>query len=101
MKNTVKLYLFKHSELVSTKDIDINKWYDGDIVEIDSNEYRSLNNITLIKGMKYGLNGEIEESWSTYYNDLGRLIKSERYDSNSNLIDIEEIKYDKSGKIIK
>ncbi len=100
MKNIIKMDLFNEDKLILSKKIDLNKWYDGDIVEIDSDEYRSLNNISTIKGTQYNQEGIIEESWANYYDKMGRLIKIEKYDSSFKLIDIEEIKYDENGDLI-
>lgn len=54
----------------------------------------------MIKGRQYGSNGELESAWVTFFDELGRLVKSERYDSDLNLIESEEIKYDQDGKMI-
>lgn len=93
MRNVVKLDLFGENGLIGSREIGIDEWYDGDHEEIDSDEYRVLHKITSIKGTQYGANNEIEEMWTTYYDHSGRLIKSERYDAQSNLIDSEEIEY--------
>jgi hypothetical protein len=101
ISNIVKIDLYKEDELIKYRCIDINEWYDGSIVEVDSNKYRVSNKITAIKGTQYGSNGQIEETWSNYYDDFGRLVKTERYDSEHNLIDREELSYDITGKIMK
>jgi hypothetical protein len=100
MNNYVKLEIFTKDKLLETKTYDLETWYDGDIQEIDDAEYKKINQITLIKGRQYGSNGELESAWVTFFDELGRLVKSERYDSDLNLIESEEIKYDQDGKMI-
>ncbi|MGB8454924.1 MAG: hypothetical protein WCD89_21675 [Anaerocolumna sp.] len=101
MENIIILELYNKSSLIEIKKIDINLWFDGDIEEIDNEDCRISKKITLIKGTQYDDKGVVEETWTTYYDDLGRLIKSERYDSSLKLIDFEEIKYDEDGRIVK
>ncbi len=101
MKNVVKLELFDGEKAIKSRVIEINEWYDGDFEEIDSEEYRSQNSVSLIKGTQYGEDGDIGEAWANYYDGLGRLIKAERYDSEYNLVDTEEFMYDQNGKILK
>ena len=97
----IKLNLYNGSELVNSRNVDINEWYDGSIIEIDSNNFRIENKVSSIRGEQYGENNEIEECWINHYDTLGRLIKSERYDKNLKLIDSEEIKYNENSKIIR
>lgn len=101
MKNIIKLNLYNKNSLIEHRQIDIDEWYDGEVEEIDSDKCRVARKISSIKGVQYDERGKVEYTWTTFYDDLGRLIKSERYDSSFKLIDFEEIKYDQDGRIVK
>jgi len=100
IQNAVKLDSYNNLELIAIRCIEINEWYDGDIVEIDSAEYIIDNGITHIKGTQYGSNGSIDECWSNYYDKVGRITKNELYDSCGKVIESETINYDSVGKVI-
>ncbi len=98
MEYFIKLELFSDDKLIEEKFYDVETWYDGDIEVIDSEEYRKNRQITLIKGKQYEKDGVLERAWSTFYDESGRLIKVENYDSSLNLIEVEEITYNEDGR---
>ncbi|HOQ37326.1 MAG TPA: hypothetical protein PK033_07955 [Acetivibrio sp.] len=91
MKNCVVIEIINNENEKIVKQLDLNDWYEQEIVEIDDEKYRREHKIVNIKGIQYDQNGRVEVSWKTYYDSLGRLIKTEEYDENGNLIKSEEI----------
>ena len=100
MKNCVVIEILNSENIKTVKQIELNEWYDEGSIEIDDKNYRKQHKIVSIKGIQYDSNGKVEMSWKTYYDNLGRLVKSEEYDENGNLIKCEEISYDENGKMI-
>ena len=90
MKYVVLMELFnENKELISSKVINKNEWYDGDIEEIDNDLYREKTNS--IKATMYGGSEQVDSINFTYYNLQGKLIKYEKYDKDYNLLKSDDI----------
>lgn len=72
----VILEMFREDELIGTKYVDLYTWFDGDVPEIDSNEYHSENGITKIIITQYDDDGKIYSVWRNFYDKDGSIGKS-------------------------
>jgi hypothetical protein len=99
MKSIVILEIYGKNKLIECTEIGTYEWYDGGLEVIDSNEYRAKKGVVEIHGAQYDDSGGIYEEWRNYYDDFGRITKSEEY-SEGIVTKSKIIDYDEGGNII-
>jgi hypothetical protein len=93
MESIIKIEAFNEDGYIETIEMELYEFYDGDLFEeIIKPDNLISKGIISLKGTQYWKNGNPEIVWQTYYDNLGKLIKSESnyYDDKGNWI--------KSGK---
>lgn len=91
MEKTVKITAYSSEKIVSSREISMHDYYDGnDIPEIDSTEFIKSNSVDMVEIIKYDFVDECYCICKNFYNSDGRPVKFETYDTNGNLKSSED-----------
>lgn len=96
VKVLVDICGYNGSLLLERKTLSISEYYDSDIPLVDNDEYRRIKCVNKVRGTIYNedLNNKIIEQFVNRYDKKGRLIVSNKYNSDLVLIDTSLIYYD-------
>ena len=86
MDETVKITAYSSGKIVSSREISLYDYYDGDdIPEIDTPEFIAGNSVDIVEIVKYDFDDECYYIDKNYYNSEGRVVRFETYDTEGNL----------------
>lgn len=92
MDETVKITAYSSGKIVSSREISMYDYYDGDeIPEIDSTEFIKDNSVDIVEIKKYDIEDKCYYIDKNYYNSEGKPVKFETYDTDGNLISSEDV----------
>lgn len=92
MDTTVKITAYSSGKIVSSREISMYDYYDGDeIPEIDSRKFIVDNSIDVVEIKKYDFDDECYYIEKNYHNSKGDHVRFETYDTDGNLISSEDV----------
>lgn len=92
MDETVKITAYSSSKIVSSREISMYDYYDGDeIPEIDSTEFLADNSVDTVEIVMYDVDDKCYYIHKNYYSSDGKIFRLEKCDTNGNLISSEDV----------
>lgn len=91
MDETVKITAYSMGKIVSSREISLYDYYDGDnIPEIDNAEFITGNSVDMVEIVKYDFVDECYYIDKNFYSSDGKPVRFETYDTDGNLKKIED-----------
>ena len=92
MDKTVKITAYSSGKIVSSREISMYDYYDGDeIPEMDSTDFIKSNSVDMVEIKQYDIEDECYYIYKNYYNGEGKPVRFETYDTDGNLKSSEDV----------
>ena len=92
MDTTVKITAYSSGKIVSSREISMYDYYDGDeIPEMESTEFIKSNSVDMVEIKQYDIEDKCYCIYKNYYNSEGKSVRFETYDTDGNLISFEDV----------